>query len=90
MSLFKEIITFRRMITPGIVQLLFIVLSVVWVIGGAVVLLSGRNNSLFLGFVNIIFGPLVLRVILEGIVVRFRIYDTLVSIQEGLNKNERF
>ena len=88
MSVFKELLTFRRMITPGVVQLLFVVLSVIWVVAIIFLMLfDGARHHLLPGIGSIILGLLALRIILEGVVVRFRIYDTLSAIQKGVDKD---
>jgi len=80
----KDILTFRRMITPWIVQWVFWLLVLISLIVGV------RNifgqGSVFLGLLAIVFGVLFSRVICEIFVVTFRINETLMDIKEGLRK----
>jgi len=80
----KNILTFRRMVTPWIVQWMF------WLLVLIVLIIGVRNifgqGNVFLGLLGIIFGVLFSRVICEIFVVTFRINETLMDIKEELKK----
>ena len=78
---FWQILTFQRMISPLVVQVLF------WAgVGGsfygAYVLYSLGNSA---WPYPLVFGPLVTRLIMERIILSYRAYDRLADISETLN-----
>lgn len=76
--MFKDFLTFRRMLTPILVQILF------WLAVLACIILGVANilHQLILqGVATIIFGPLIIRIICEYVVVLFRINNTLTEIK---------
>jgi hypothetical protein len=80
MNAIVEILTFRRMIAPAILQILF------WgAIGGVIygtwVLWQLGNLAWPL---PIIFGTLLVRLLFELAILRFRSYDCLVEIRDGI------
>lgn len=80
MSMFWQILTFRRMIAPIVLQILF------WAgIGGT---LYGTYVLIHLGhwawWMALIFGTLFTRVISEGAILLFRTYDRLGEIRDAL------
>lgn len=81
MSTFWQILTFRRMIAPVVLQILF------WAgIGGT---LYGTYVLIHLGhwawWMALIFGTMATRVIFEGAILLFRTYDRLGEIREALD-----
>jgi hypothetical protein len=76
----QKVLTFQRMISPALLQLLF------WAaIGGTLygswVLVQLENRAWPL---PLIFGPLLLRVLFERALIAFRSYDRLVEIGDSL------
>jgi len=82
----RELLTFRCMVTPYILQGLFVLLSVIVISSGLILLFSGRPNSIVSGLSSIFIGPIIIRVVLESFVVVFRIYDTLLDIKQNLQR----
>ncbi len=89
-----DFLTFRRMITPIIIQVLFWI-GVVVVIGAGCITIagglaafgstSGSNQQTAAGaavggVLLILFGPLVLRIYAEVLMVLFRINETLTDV----------
>lgn len=77
----REFLTFRRMIGPFVLQILF------W--GAAVMVLAFGLRELdsgdsLIGWTVIIFGILVLRVLFEMVLLFFRMYDRLGQIRNVL------
>ena len=77
----REFLTFRRMIGPFVLQILF------W--GSAVMVLAFGLRELdsgdsLVGWAVIIFGILVLRVLFEMVLLFFRMYDRLGQIRNVL------
>ena len=80
MNTLIEILTFRRMIAPAILQVLF------WgaiggVLYGTYVLISLDN---WVWPLPLIFGTLAVRVLFETVILAFRRYDRLGEIRDGL------
>ena len=89
----KDFLTFRKMITPVIIQIVFWVGSVISVIVGVVVIFIGLYSatqgskdtaaaSIISGLLTAILGPLFLRIYAELTILFFRIYDQLVEINK--------
>lgn len=76
-----NVLTFRRMISPFVLQILF------W--GGVGGTLYGTYVLLIVGHwawpLTLFFGVLVCRVIFEMAILAFRTYDRLGEIREALN-----
>ena len=77
-----EFFSFRRMITPAIIQIVFIVGLVICGIAALVALLGAHNLLAFLAFV--IVGPLVLRIYCELLILFFVMNDAMQDIRQGL------
>ena len=78
----RDFLTFRRMITPLLIQALFWVFSAVVIIAGIVLVIAGPGAlQRMLGLFAIFLGPLAVRVYLEICMVAFRINETLTDIR---------
>lgn len=75
----KDVLCFRKMITPIIIQFLFWVAIAVCVVVFAMHCVAGKY---WVALQVIILGPLVVRVAAEVTLVLFRIYDMLVQINQ--------
>ena len=75
-----DFLTFRRMITPMLIQLVYWIATVVVVVTGIAMLLTDGAERL-LGLAVLILGPLVVRVYAEVLLVVFRINETLTDIK---------
>ena len=75
-----DFFSFRRMITPVIIQVLFWIFTAVAVIGGLVLLFRG-GAATAVGLIWIVVGPLVARVYCEILIILFRINETLTDIR---------
>jgi hypothetical protein len=78
-----DYLTFRKMITPIIIQVIFWLVVVVVVLSGLVTMFS---DSFFGGLLIIVFGPLVVRIYCEILIVIFRMNDTLTDIRNELRE----
>lgn len=76
--MFKDFLSFRRMITPGLVQIIFWLAVIACVIMGIVNIV---HLLILQGIVTILIGPLVIRIICEYVIVIFRINNTLADIK---------
>jgi hypothetical protein len=75
----NEYLTFRRMITPVFIQVIFWVVTAVLVIAGIAILVDGRPVE---GLVTILLGPLLVRIYAEILIVIFKIHDNVAAIRE--------
>jgi len=75
----NDYLTFRRMVTPVFIQVIFWVVVVVIVIAGIAILADGRAGA---GLLTIVIGPLVARIYAEILIVIFRINDNVAAIRQ--------
>jgi len=85
----SDFFSFRTMITPVIIQILFwigVVLSII--VGTGYLLMSSRygNVSIAYGVLIIIFGPIVVRIYCEILIIFFRINENLKEIKHPLDE----
>ncbi len=83
----RDFLAFRTMITPVIIQILFWVGVALCIIFGIGYILVGSRYGAagpFYGLMLIIFGPLVVRIYCEILIIFFRINETLTEIKRDL------
>jgi hypothetical protein len=73
----NEYLTFRRMITPVFIQVIFWIAVAAIVIAGIVQLSEGATE----GILVILLGPLVARIYAELLIVIFRINEDVAAIR---------
>jgi hypothetical protein len=82
-----DILTFRRMIAPAVVETLFDVACLVAVVAGIATVVAGirhhqgRAVEIMVGFAIVIFGPLIARLYCERLILAFRIHDSLTEVE---------
>ena len=77
-----DFLTFRRMVTPILIQVVYWIVTVVVIVGGLVVLVAAPGGTeRALGLAVLVLGPLVVRVYAEVLLVVFRINETLTDIR---------
>ncbi len=74
-----EFFSFRQMVTPLIIQVLFWV----GVAGSVVVGLAALGDSPLGGLLIIVLGPLFVRIYCELLIVIFRIHDSLRTVERN-------
>lgn len=84
----NEYLSFRKMITPVFIQILFrigavlcVTMGIICVAAGAVAT-RGGGAMVLSGLLTVILGPILVRVWCECVLILFRIYDVLVQIRE--------
>ena len=79
----NEFLAFRYLITPGLVTVIYVIGAVFITLGALVLPASGGQGGagIIAGVLVLVFGNLYWRVILEFIMVLFRINDSLASIE---------
>ena len=70
----QDFLTFKRMLTPIIIQILFWVGTVFYVVYGLYTMTQGGMAIVF-GLLMVVFGPIFVRVACELIIIVFRIEE---------------
>ena len=80
--------SFRKMVTPVLIQILFWVGVIGCIIAGVIMIAMGvkdpESQMLLSGVLLVIFGPLGVRLYCEILIVFFRINETLTEIKHVL------
>lgn len=87
----NDFLTFRRMVTPVIIQFLFWIGVLACIVTGISFLLSGGGHyysgaTRLFGLLVLLGGPLAVRVYCEILIVIFRINETLTDMKDLLGK----
>ncbi len=77
----NDFLSFKKMITPIFIQIIFWIYIAIVVIGGLVMI---SQDQALTGILVIILGPIFVRVFTEILIVIFRINDTLTEISDSL------
>ncbi len=93
MNDWQELLSFRKMITPMIIQILFYVGAGISVVMGLMSIGAsftrfGGAGTFFYGLVLIVFGPVLVRVWCELTIIFFRINETLEGIKDNLGEKQ--
>jgi hypothetical protein len=91
----RDLLAFRRMITPAIIQAVFwvlvgivIIAGVIGVLGSLYVMFSGNFieglGTLFVNVLAVLIAPIVIRIYCELIILFFRMNETLTDIKNNL------
>ncbi len=82
-----DFLTFRKFITPTVIQIIFWIGVVVCVIGGIAAMAQGQGAmGVLSGIGMIILGPIMVRIYCEILIVIFRINDNLIDIRNNTSK----
>lgn len=87
-----DFLTFRRMITPFIIQVIFWMCLILTVLSGIVQILVGLTGGpqgrapIASGFVTILVGPIFVRIACELLILFFRMNDTLTDIRNNTSQ----
>ena len=88
----QDFLTFKKMITPTIIQVLFWILAGLTVVLGLAGIVSGASSSfgggsqVLGGLILLVLGPLAVRVYCEILIVVFRMNETLTEIRNSMPK----
>ena len=89
----QAFLSFRRMVLPFIIEVLWGICFVICIVAGAVLLVIGivdHNRSLALSALAVLIaGPLVTRIYCEMLIVVFRINETLTDVRQLLFARDR-
>lgn len=85
--------SFRSMVTPLIIQIIFWIGVIACLVGGAILIILGlsgyqpdRGQYLWTGIGVFLLGPLAVRVYCEILIVFFRINETLTEIKHAIER----
>jgi hypothetical protein len=78
---FNEFISFRYLITPALVTVIYVIGAVLITLGAVVAMASRGGDGFVGGLLLLFFGNLYWRVLLEFIMVLFRMNDSLQAIE---------
>lgn len=81
--MFTDFLLFKRMLIPYLIQILFWLAVIAAVVAGIFNLFHGL---IWQGLMEILLGPIVLRLVAEYIIVLFRINETLLDIKAAVSK----
>jgi hypothetical protein len=84
-----DFLSFRKMITPIFIQVIFWLFVVLAVISALMTMFQGGINILF-GLIFLVVGPFIVRIYCELLIILFRIYDELVAIRTGTPPGQGF
>jgi hypothetical protein len=95
MQKMKDFFEFKKLITPAVIKVIFMLGVVLSFFMGTLDIKAGVNAIdfggsalIFAGILKIFFGPIVVRVWCEIIVVLFKINDSLTEIKREQKKDE--
>lgn len=84
-STLVDYLTFRRMITPIIIQILFCLGVIVFVLGG---LFLVSNREVVIGLLTLVVGPIAVRIYCELLILFFRMNETLTEIRNNTARSK--
>lgn len=82
----KSFLTFDNLITPKIINIIYWLSIVGYMIFGLFAISAGTLIGIIMGIVTIVGGILFSRITCEMILIAFRIYEQLKSINENTKK----
>ena len=92
MSDMNDYLSFRKMLTPVIIQIIFWIGAVICVLGGIIGIVTSAvaDNAIMIlySILTMLLGPLVVRIYCEILIVVFRINDNLVEMNKKLDIEE--
>lgn len=93
----EDFFKFKKMITPVIIQIVFIIGTILLIVFGISMINEGSNmrrggeSVVLTGWMLILLGPVILRIYCEVLIVVFAINDTLTDVKnilKGKKNNE--
>ncbi len=79
----QDFFSFRRMLTPLIIQTVFWVALAACVLAGVITMFL-PDGGVLRGLETLIFGPLIVRIVCELVILFFRMNETLTDIRNIL------
>lgn len=91
----RRLVSFDTMITPTIIKVLFWIGTVVSVLVGLGLIVSGLGSNygggfqVFIGLITIVLGPVMVRVYCELLILFFKIFDRLGEVKSALERPKK-
>ena len=82
-----DFLTFRRMVTPILIQIIYWFVTVIVIVGALGVFIFGNNIERFFGFLALILVPLVIRIYCETAIVLFIMNESLTEIKNNTKRD---
>ncbi|WP_087974246.1 DUF4282 domain-containing protein [Oceanobacillus rekensis] len=82
--MFKEFVSFDKMLTPTLIKVLFWIGVAFSVLSGLIIMLDG-GFAVILGLITIIVGPLITRVYCELLIIFFKIHESLTDLNKKVD-----
>jgi hypothetical protein len=79
---FREFLSFRYLITPPLMTVIYVIGAVLITLASLATLATREGGGVVVGLLIFVFGNLYWRVILEFVMVLFRMNDSLQSIEK--------
>ncbi|MBP1971360.1 hypothetical protein J2Z83_003499 [Virgibacillus natechei] len=86
--MFEEFISFNKMLTPTLIKIVFWLGVAISVLPGLLMMFDG-GFSVIIGLILIAFGPLMVRIYCELLIVIFKIHESLNDMNQKLDKLDR-
>jgi hypothetical protein len=86
----KDILTFKRFVTPMAIQILFWIGVAVTVILGVTLIASSRGTAIFVirGLIWMFVGPIAMRVVCEVLMVLFAMQQRMDEMRDRFDRAE--
>ncbi|MDI9480825.1 MAG: DUF4282 domain-containing protein [Syntrophomonadaceae bacterium] len=75
---------FDEMLTPKIIQIVFWLTSVIFIVAGLVIMARSYDVGFLIGLAMVVLGPFLIRVWCELMIVIFKIHESLQFIKKRL------
>ncbi|NLP24330.1 MAG: DUF4282 domain-containing protein [Syntrophomonadaceae bacterium] len=80
----KKFLYFDEMLTPKIIQIVFWLTSVIFIVAGLVIMARSYDVGFLIGLAMVVLGPFLIRVWCELMIVIFKIHESLQFIKKRL------
>ncbi len=78
-----EFLTFRKFITPVVIQIIFWIGVALSIIGGIYFMATAPGaGAILMGLLTIVLGPIFVRIYCEVLIIFFRMHDRMASIDD--------
>ncbi|WP_067727575.1 DUF4282 domain-containing protein [Oceanobacillus damuensis] len=82
--MFKEFVSFDKMLTPTLIKVLFWIGVAFSVLTGLIMMFDG-GFAVILGLITIIVGPIIARVYCELLIIFFKIHESLTDLNKKVD-----
>ena len=83
--MFQKFVSFDKMLTPTIIQIIFWIGVVFFVLMGLITMFDG-GFAVIMGLLTILIGPLFVRIYCEMLIIFFKIHDAINSLNDKVDQ----